>query len=295
MIIGVTGAVKIPSGQYVGMKATGKDAVADVLVKSDGFVKVALADPLKRIAQDVFAFSREQLWGPSEKRDEPDKRYPTGRIDTSSTQWLCTKCAQVMYGEKFEEKSKGHIGDGECFVCEELHSSGDLHCVFPPEFLTPRFALQQLGTEWGRNCYPNVWVDYMIRVHNSLKAGSVYYDQQSGLRGYTSLDGVMMRAKTDVIVPDVRFKNEIDAIKKANGKVIRVVRPGTKPETVDMHPSEQEALSIRDYEFDFVIDNSGDLYLLELRAKEALSFFSGRILPYDNEQKDVPPFKRNKS
>ena len=31
---------------------------------------------MKRIARDVFGFSDEQLYGPSEMRNAPDERYP---------------------------------------------------------------------------------------------------------------------------------------------------------------------------------------------------------------------------
>ena len=72
MIIGLTG--NPPAG-------SGKDTVADYLVKEYGFCKVALADPLKRICADVFGWDAETLWGPSENRNVPDKRYP--RVEPS--------------------------------------------------------------------------------------------------------------------------------------------------------------------------------------------------------------------
>src|SRR5690606_24823456 len=40
-----------------------------------------------------------------------------------------------------------------------------------------------------------------------------------------------------VVVPDVRFPNEVDAIRKAGGTVILVVRPG-RPDDGDRHASE---------------------------------------------------------
>ena len=59
----------------IGLAGSGKDTAADFLVDK-GFVKMAWADPIKRFAMEIFDFSEEQLWGPSEKRSEPDKRYP---------------------------------------------------------------------------------------------------------------------------------------------------------------------------------------------------------------------------
>lgn len=68
-----------------------------------------------------------------------------------------------------------------------------------------------------------------------------------------------------VLIPDVRFKNEVDFIKQLNGQVWNVVR---FLGTVDRHPSEIE---LADYkEFDSVIDNTGTLEQLETRVKISL-------------------------
>lgn len=55
---------------------SGKDAIADYLVKNKYFIKISVADQIKRICKEVFDFSDEQLFGPSEMRNIPDERYP---------------------------------------------------------------------------------------------------------------------------------------------------------------------------------------------------------------------------
>lgn len=196
MIIGVSG-----------LAGSGKDTTADMLVSDHNFVKVSLADPLKRIARDVYAFTDEQLWGPSQFRNAEDKRYPRP--------------------------------DGSC--------------------LAPREALQKLGTEWGRSCYPNTWVDLCIRTAQDLLSGLSEYTQKRGLE-FTGAE-----PPAGVVVPDVRFKNEMAAIKNAGGMVIRVVRPGAGlGGAAGLHPSEVEQASIPDSEFDLVIQNAGSLE--DLRA-----------------------------
>lgn len=89
-------------------------------------------------------------------------------------------------------------------------------------FLTPRFALQSLGTEWGRSCYPNVWVGYAIRRAKILDGGT----------------------NTWVLITDVRFCNESKAIRDAGGEVWRIHRPhaGGGSEK-DLHPSERGIFS----------------------------------------------------
>src|SRR6202044_3217734 len=114
MIIGISG--------YAG---TGKDTVADFLVRDFNFVRVALADPIKRIAKELFDFSDETLWGSSEKRNELDKRY---------VQW--TAFVPHMLSEEILKE----FPDGKV-----------------PQYLTARRVCQFLGTEVGRELYPNVW------------------------------------------------------------------------------------------------------------------------------------------
>lgn len=183
MIIGIAGTA-----------GSGKSTVADHLVAKHGFIAVNLADPIKRFCREVFDFSEEQLWGPSEKRNEPDKRYGKPvRILVD----------QDEYGTR-------------------------------TEYLTPRHALQQLGTEWGRACYPNIWVDYAIRVAKQLlkkdyvlNAAVNAYHAKTGLRfSHTPYGSGSVKLPKGVVIPDVRFRNEVDAIRAAGGKVWRVSRFG---------------------------------------------------------------------
>lgn len=144
-IIGITGRA-----------GAGKDTLAKMIKKEidrhfwvDSRI-TSLAEPLKKIAGEVFGFTTAQLYGPSEERNKPDPRW--ARDD----------------------------GRGP---------------------LTPREALQTLGTEWGRALHPDVWIRKLIDTH--ARMGDVV-----------------------TIVPDVRFDNEARAIQNFGGVVIRVDRPG---------------------------------------------------------------------
>jgi hypothetical protein len=219
-----------------GVAGAGKDTVADFLVKNHGFVKVAFADPLKRICRDVFAFTDEQLWGSSEFRNQPDKRYPRA------------------FATPFSQEGVG--------------SSGLV------EYLTPRYALQQLGTEWGRNCYPNTWAEYALRIYRRLQVGDCYYDQKSGLRSISS--SAMAYPKTHVVIPDVRFRSEVDAILRDGGAIWKIERPGAglqgAPST---HTSETEQLSIPTELFLRTVNNhNGSLADLETLVDAALDWTS---------------------
>jgi hypothetical protein len=221
-----------------GLAGSGKDTAADFLVKNNGFVKVAFADPLKRICKDVFEFSDEQLWGSSEKRNAPDERYLRTVTDEK--------------GYQFSEP------------------------------LTPRFALQQLGTEWGRNCYPNIWAEYAVRVAQQLLESTfedcpkkgyhpLYYSAKDGL-----WQGHNVRQVQGVVISDVRFLNEIRIIKKAGGKVFRLLRGQGLDGAAGQHRSEQELQSIPLDEFDGIIDNrEWPLEQLERRMTQLVEEYIG--------------------
>ncbi len=56
-----------------GKKGSGKDTVADIMVKEYNFIKYRFADDIKKIAEILFNFNQEQLNG--NKKDELDKNW----------------------------------------------------------------------------------------------------------------------------------------------------------------------------------------------------------------------------
>lgn len=70
--------------------------------------------------------------------------------------------------------------------------------------LTPRWILQQWGTEVCRHGFHNnIWI--------------------------ASLENKLRNSRDNVVISDCRFPNEIESIRRANGKIIRVVR-GPEPD-----------------------------------------------------------------
>ena len=126
---------------------------------------------------------------------------------------------------------------------------------------TPRLALQLMGTEAGRNVFhQDVWV---ISLLNRAKG-------------------------KDVVVTDVRFKNEINYIQQNGGVIVRV-RRGEEPEWYKLaedaaagfssaimgmrdkgiHQSEWDWIGS---EFNYTIDNDGTVNELGNKVKELLQF-----------------------
>ncbi len=275
-IIGITGLHTDQAGNTRTVGA-GKDAAADVLV-SIGYVKVGLADPLKRICKEVYNFSDEQLWGPSALRDTPDFRYPRG--------------AQ-QYRDAY---------DREAAVSLEHESAGRLDAAASARanavawatqgWLTPRLALQLLGTEWGRHCYDNTWMEYAIRIAKELSTGVYTYTQQAGL---VLADG-RVKPPIGVVFSDIRFFNEYDAIKAVGGKVVRVKRQYAAvfpPGTDATHTSERQLPTYDDGKFDYIIDNSGDLHMLSMLTRRMDDVLRGMLMDFDEANVDVPPCLRS--
>lgn len=124
--------------------------------------------------------------------------------------------------------------------------------------LTPREALQKLGSEWGRTCYPNVWVEYAIRIANTILDSPRSFDYQKTLgiipsdRSHNPVQGV--------VIPDCRFVNEVNAVKNAKGTMIRIVREGAGLSgNAALHDSELEQQSIPDSEFNYIVENNSSL------------------------------------
>lgn len=122
------------------------------------------------------------------------------------------------------------------FTDEQLY--GDKKEVIDPYWkITPRVALQYIGTDLFRNQLKNImphinddiWVNVFEANHND----------------------------NNVVIADCRFQNEVDKIKKMNGIIIKLIRD---THSIDSHSSENID-NVTD--FDYIIHNNGsiqDLY-----------------------------------
>jgi hypothetical protein len=212
-----------------GLAGSGKDTVADWMVRERGFRKMALADPLKRLAQQVYGFTAVQLWGPSAERNRPDPRYPREHIFP----WLANS-------------------NSRCSVCGVQHWSWQRHPTENACYLTPRYALQQLGSEWGRHCYQNTWIELLLREIEALPPWE---------------DGTKR-----IVIPDCRFINEFEVLRKSGAQLARVRRPSVGAPSFT-HDSENEQLTWDDSRFDAVIQNDGELSDLPAKLDGMLERF----------------------
>lgn len=151
---------------------------------------------------------------------------------------LLKKSAASLFGIDFEDWNEWKNDED---VVVYIQRGDDT----PFSMLTARRFLQRYGTESHREVFGyDFWIDQALAP----------YDDHT-------LD--------NVVVTDARFENEIDAIKKRGGYMMKVVRPGTGGHS---HVSEK---SLPDDLFDFVVSNTGSFNDLFDRLDEVMQDPSG--------------------
>jgi hypothetical protein len=140
-----------------GVKGSGKDTIADYLVKKYGFHKRSFADPLKKACQCLFGFTDQQVNG-------SDKEIP-------------------------DDKWFG---------------------------ITPRETMQFVGTDLFRKQMGNL--NSNIRENIFIYNFKNWYEDERNTKSF-------------VVVPDVRFQNEVDYIRSQNGFIIKILYNATTDET----------------------------------------------------------------
>jgi hypothetical protein len=124
--------------------------------------------------------------------------------------------------------------------------------------MTVREFLQKLGTDALRDgLHPNTWVNALMADYKDAHQGeNGLIQEQYGKYNVSIVPNPVLWSEyyPKWIITDCRFINEANAVKKENGIIIRVNRPGIAP--VNNHPSET---AIDGYKFDYVIENISDL------------------------------------
>ena len=153
--------------------------------------------------------------------------------------------------KKFANKLK-QIASILCGVPLKYWENQDFKNEKMPEdwgVMTYREFLQRLGTDVIRDGIDsNVWVNALFSDYKPQKLSE--YNPSRW------------------IITDMRFPNEMKAVKERKGITIRVSRTGIHtPKVEDLHPSET---SLDDAEFNYHIDNSGTIEDLIEKVKEIL-------------------------
>jgi len=116
---------------------------------------------------------------------------------------------------------------------------------FKPDLI--RALLQEYGTEVRRADDPRYWVKKVARWVEDCRPQRL-------------------------VVPDVRFRNEVEFVRALGGRYVRVDRPGVEPVALGTHASESE---LNGAEPDYVVRNDGALEDLERRVEAMMQDLFG--------------------
>ena len=244
-----------------GKKQSGKNAIAKIInqLTNNKYEEKCFADKLKDIICILINCTREQLEDESIKSKELGEEW-----------WYW-----------YMERDGGYspiILDYLTTTKKELKNYEGLELIKP----TPRFLLQFIGTNLFRNqLHPEIWVNSLMNEYKPLYG---YQTTNSKITiGDISIPipglNIDKRVFPNWIITDMRFSNELEAVKKRGGITIRVNRPcdicggsgyhkmSCPVSKLGEHYSEN---ALDKSEFDYVIDNDSDIQSLIEKVKQVL-------------------------
>ncbi|OAV62841.1 deoxynucleotide monophosphate kinase family protein [Enteractinococcus helveticum] len=223
-----------------GLKRSGKDATAYRLTSRHGYVRIAFAEPVKGILADLNPY----VDPPSQSHRGPQMYEEIGVLEQrlvttfrnravmpmpSSKVAMAIRCLDPLMAGDQRLKDVLNAVDGDWDRLKE--GSEDTSEQVVAEI---RRLQQMLGTEVARNMVsPTIWVDTAMQCTAALG-----------------------RANVPVVISDVRFDNEAQAIRDAAGVVVEIHRPNLLHHTVDGHASER---GVESQLIDHTIVNDGAL------------------------------------
>lgn len=166
--------------------------------------------------------------------------------DESSRRALCWHAAQIALADPIKEIAR-RVFD---FSIDQLWgpstSRNQPDKRYPRsrdgkiDYLTAREALQTLGTEWARDRYADTWIDLGLRRARELLTTQRIRRPDNA---HTFAASWIVDRCDLVVISDIRFVNEVRAIREAGGQVWKIERPssnGTLSGNAAAHRSETE-------------------------------------------------------
>ena len=143
----------------------------------------------------------------------------------------------------------------------DVYSAEEVSNLFVQETVsvTPRLLLQTIGTDIVRAINPDIWVNALMSEYKEKFISGGIGNFHAPRPNYKSL------GYPNWIITDMRFPNEVKAIKKKDGIIIRINRES------DNNSNHFSEIALDDYEdFDYTIDNNNCIDCLIEQVKEIL-------------------------
>jgi hypothetical protein len=233
-----------------------KESISEV----SGWQIKKFADKLKDIVCLLIGCNREQLEDPIFKETELGEEWDKLQVRYSDGFDEVEEIFPINFNFNTLLDAKGRIA--------YIHSKHTIK-------LTPRLLLQLLGTDCMRNIiHPNIHINALFADYKFTDlAVAKYRNPGFSIKYFTG------NPNPNWIITDLRFPNELEAIKSRGGITIRVNRPceecgvlgGHKMVAHKNKPSTHESeISLDESEFDYEIDNSGTVEDLIQKVKVIL-------------------------
>ncbi len=163
---------------------------------------VKFANKLKDIVCILLSCTREQL------EDEIFKETPLGE------EWDCYTYSYYDGDYLVKEGISIEKPNDEDWEFEEGKFA---FCDYNKRSMTPRLLLQLLGTDCGRNIiHPNIWVNATMKDYTPTLYKNIDMLSENFLKPVEKFP--------DWIITDVRFPDEVKAVQRKDGIVIRINR-----------------------------------------------------------------------
>lgn len=207
-----------------------------------GWQRKLFADKLKDIVCILIGCTREQLEDNDFKERplvEEWRRWAVANIDMIGSTLNPTGVVSPFFSSK-KEAEEWNKYSPDLKICSNI--------------LTPRLLLQLIGTDCGRNLiHPNIWVNALMSEYKKS-------DWTGGLT-----EGIY----PNWIVTDIRFPNEVKAIKDRGGLIFRI--ESNRIQSTDLHESET---ALNNYtEWDDIIYNHSTIEKLIDTMQQVLKSF----------------------
>lgn len=220
MIIGVSGKM-----------VTGKDTVYKIIQDLTGGSKSTwenkkFASPIKKQASLLLGVDEEKL----ENRDFKDKV-----LSEEWSRWaIATRLGGIIsiYADKEEAKT--------ALLRRATTAPQEAKETFLESLkMTPRKLYQSIGKNL-RRIHPNIFVNGMFVHYTKTNMQCIAHNR-------------FRNEYPDWVITDVRFPNEVEAIKKRGGIVVRLLRD------TEVYSTDESEISLDGYkDFDYIIDNNYD-------------------------------------
>ena len=216
-----------------GWKRSGKDTLAEYLIKEHNFMRIAFADPLKDMVAQEYDIPREHCDDPAFK-EAPILHLPVMPKDAFSLNLSKFMCKEFRSAdgrtpmELVTDASGAVLG---LMSYKQVFGAPDATQVY----WTPR-ALCILKGSSNRTVRSDYWVEAAI------KKCKRYAHPSNDLQGF--------------VISDLRYRSELDQLRRAFGKDLVTVRVNRFDTCESQDPSERD---LDNAEFDVIMNNKGTL------------------------------------